>query len=81
MATALERTVPQLERDELEARWSASPALLDAALAALEREGLVSSQAEHASAGTLPRPWTLGAYGQLFFHSLEREGEAGPAAT
>jgi hypothetical protein len=31
-----------------------------------------------ASSSPMPRLWTLGAYGQLFFHFLEREGEAEP---
>jgi hypothetical protein len=62
---------------EREARWGGGKALLAAALAALEREGLIAAVGEHTSV-TVPRWWQLGPYGELFFRFMERSGEALP---
>jgi len=64
------------EKDELADRWQATDDLLDPALVALEREGLVWG--EQRSDGETR--WVLNDYGRRFFAFLERTGEALPPA-
>jgi hypothetical protein len=64
-----------VDREELLGRWGGGKALLDAALAVLEREGLIAGVGEYTSV-TVPRWWKLGPYGELLFRFLERSGEA-----
>jgi hypothetical protein len=55
-------------------RWSGSRALFEAALATLEREGLI-----YPDSTSSPRSvWNVGGYGQLFLDFLVRSGETEP---
>jgi hypothetical protein len=68
-----------VNRDNLRGRWPSSEALLDAALATLEREGLIAAHGQDSN--VTPQNWIVGPYGRLFFDFLVRSGEAEPPAS
>lgn len=72
--TGVDRPKEGMERFDMLGRWQGGPALLDAALAMLEREGLIVSTGEQAG-GNENRWWALGPYGNLFLKFLMRSGE------
>lgn len=61
-----------VDRKQMTSRWRASEDLLDPALAALEREGLVDGKR---GLGGGVGTWTLRPYGARFFHFLKEVGE------
>jgi hypothetical protein len=62
-----------ISREEVKYRWPGASALLDPALAVLEREGLVAIGTDYNGS---PRSWHLRPYGELFFRFLEGADEA-----
>jgi hypothetical protein len=74
--TGFDRPKEGVERGEMLGRWQGGQALLDAALAALDREGLIVGMGEYTQMNDEKRWWALGPYGKLFFRFLMRSGEA-----
>jgi hypothetical protein len=64
-----------VDREEMLDRWAAAADLLDPALAALEREGLVRGMP---GLGGETHRWVLRPFGRRFFDFLQRVDEAGP---